>query len=41
MSQNACSAEAVSADDEGMTEHAEEEVSGTEREAEREKFPMG
>lgn len=41
MSQKACSAEVVSADDEGMTEHAEEEVSGTEREAEREKFPVG
>ena len=33
MSQNACLAEAVSADDQGMTEHTEEEASRTEREA--------
>lgn len=41
MSQNASLAEVVSADNHGTTWHAEEEVSGTEREAEQEKFPTG
>lgn len=41
MRQNARLAEVVSTDDQGMTEHSEEKMSGTGKEAEQEMFPTG